>query len=51
MIAKKGSPKAAGLKQLIAFALGKGKGLRADLGFAPIPDVVEKAGEKTAKGL
>jgi phosphate transport system substrate-binding protein len=51
VITKKGSPKAAGLKQLIDFALGAGRGLRGDLGFAPVPDVVAKAGKTAASKL
>lgn len=51
VIMRKGSPKAAGLKLMVNYALGKGMGLRQDIGFAPLPKVVETAGKKTAKKL
>jgi phosphate transport system substrate-binding protein len=51
VIAKKGSPKAAGLKQFISYAVGAGRGLRADIGFAPLPKVVYKATQKAVKSL
>ncbi|MBJ7457978.1 MAG: phosphate ABC transporter substrate-binding protein PstS [Thermoleophilaceae bacterium] len=51
VIMRKGSPKAAGLKQMVNFALGKGLGLRQDIGFAPLPKIVATAGKKTAKKL
>ena len=51
VVAKKGSPKAAGLKQFIGYAVGKGRGLRADIGFAPIPKIVADASKATLKKL
>lgn len=51
VIAKKGSPKAAGLKQFIGYTLGKGRGLRADIGFAPLPKVVVKSSQVQLKKL
>lgn len=51
IIVKKGSAKKAGVKQLLNYALGKGNGLRQDIGFAPVPKVVVTAGKKTANKL
>lgn len=51
IITKKGTPKIAGVKQLINYALGKGLGLRQDIGFAPLPSNVVKGGKKLAKKL
>jgi phosphate transport system substrate-binding protein len=51
VIVKKGSDKKAGLQQLIGYALGKGKGLRQDIGFAPLPTPVIAAGKATLKKL
>jgi phosphate transport system substrate-binding protein len=51
VIAKKGSPNIAGVKQMIGYALGKGKGLRADIGFAPLPKNVVAASQKALKTL
>jgi phosphate transport system substrate-binding protein len=51
VIVRKGSAKKAGIAQLINYALGKGNGLRQDIGFAPVPAVVVKAAKKTAKKL
>lgn len=49
IIAKKGSANNAGVKQLITYALGKGRGLRADIGFAPIPKSVVKSAQASLK--
>lgn len=51
IIVKKGSAKKAGLQQLLNYAVGKGKGLRQDIGFAPLPDVVVAASKKSIKKL
>lgn len=51
VMAKPGSPNAAGVKQLIAYAIGKGRGLRADIGFAPLPKVIVKASQVQLKKL
>jgi phosphate transport system substrate-binding protein len=51
VIVKKGSAKKAGLQQLIGYALGKGRGLRQDIGFAPLPAVVVAAGKKAVKKI
>lgn len=51
VIAKKGSANVAGVKQMINFAIGKGKGLRADIGFAPLPKIVIKASKAAVKKL
>lgn len=51
LIAKKGGSNTAGVKQLVNYALGKGMGLRQDIGFAPLPAVVAKAGKKAASKL
>jgi phosphate transport system substrate-binding protein len=40
VVAKKGSPNIGGVKQMIDYAIGKGRGLRADIGFAPLPKSV-----------
>ena len=36
---------------MVNFALGKGLGLRQDIGFAPLPKNVATAGKNTAKKL
>jgi phosphate transport system substrate-binding protein len=51
VIVRKGGAKNAGVKQFVNYALGKGNGLRQDIGFAPVPKVVSTAGKKTAKKL
>ncbi len=51
VITKKGSANVAGVKQLINYALGKGRGLRADIGFAPLPKPVVKVAKKEVKTL
>lgn len=51
IIVKKGSPKKAGVQQLLNYALGAGLGIRQDIGFAPLPDVVVKAAKASTKKL
>jgi phosphate transport system substrate-binding protein len=51
VIAKKGSANIAGVKQMINYAIGKGKGLRADIGFAPLPKIVSNASKVAVKKL
>lgn len=51
IIGKKGGAKNAGVKQLLNFALGKGLGLRQDIGFAPLPKPLVTAGKKSVKSL
>lgn len=51
VIAKPGSPKAAGLKQFIGYTIGKGRGLRGDIGFVPLPKPVVNATKNAMKKL
>jgi phosphate transport system substrate-binding protein len=51
VIVKKGSSKKAGLQQMLNYALGKGLGLRQDIGFAPLPAVVRAAAKKAVKKI
>lgn len=50
IITRKG-PNSEGVRTMINFALGKGLGIRQDIGFAPLPKVIVKAGKATAKKL
>lgn len=51
VIVKKGSAKKAGIQQMLNYALGKGLGLRQDIGFAPLPKVVVTAAKKSVKKI
>ncbi len=50
VITRKGA-NSAGVRAMINFALGKGLGIRQDIGFAPLPKGIVKAGKAAAKKL
>lgn len=50
IISRKG-PNSAGVRTMVNFALGKGIGIRQDIGFAPLPKSIVKAGKAAAKKL
>jgi len=51
LIVKKGGANTAGVRKMIDYALGKGLGIRQDIGFAPLPKNIVKAGKAAAKKL
>lgn len=51
VITRKGGSHGAGVRTMINFALGKGLGIRQDIGFAPLPKPIRDAGKAAAKKL